>query len=67
MRGRPVGELIMKLNPVIRGIGNYWSSEVSKKAFGNLDYYTWIKIRKHLKRLHNHKPFKWIYKRYFKA
>lgn len=66
MKGRPVGELIMKLNPVIRGIGNYWSSEVSKKVFCNLDHYTWIKIRKHLKRLHNHKPFKWIYKRYFK-
>ena len=66
MKGRPVGELIMKLNPIIRGIGNYWSSEVSKKVFGNLDHYTWIKTRKYLKNLHNHKPFKWIYKRYFK-
>ncbi|MEW8974440.1 MAG: reverse transcriptase domain-containing protein [Tissierellaceae bacterium] len=66
MKGRPVGELMMKLNPIIRGIGNYWSSEVSKKVFGNLDHYTWIKTRKYLKNLHNHKPFKWIYKRYFK-
>lgn len=66
MKGRPVGELIMKLNPVIRGIGNYWSSEVSKKVFGNVDHYTWIETRKYLKNLHNHKPFKWIYKRYFK-
>lgn len=66
MRGRPAGDLIMKLNPIIRGIGNYWSSEVSKKIFSNLDMYIWIKIRKYLKNLHDNKPFKWIYKRYFK-
>jgi RNA-directed DNA polymerase len=66
LRGKPVRDLVMKLNPIIRGIGNYWSSEVSKKIFSNLDHYIWIKTIKHLKRLHNNKPFKWIYKRYFK-
>jgi len=66
MTGKPARDLIMKLNPIIRGIGNYWSSEVSKKIFSNLDHYIWIKIIKHLKRLHDNKPFKWIYKRYFK-
>lgn len=66
MKGRPVRDLIMKLNPIIRGIGNYWSGEVSKKIFSKLDHYTWIKTRKYLKNLHNNKPFKWIYNRYFK-
>ena len=66
LTGIPVRELIMKLNPIIRGIGNYWSAEVSKKIFGNLDMYVWLKVRIHLKRLHNNKPFKWIYKKYFK-
>ena len=66
LQGRPVGDLIMKLNPIIRGIGNYWSTEVSKKTFNSLDMYIWIKVRKYLKRLHNNKSFKWIYKRYFK-
>lgn len=66
MRGRPVGDLIMKLNPIIRGIGNYWSSQVSKKIFSDIDMYIWIKTRKYFKNLHNHKHFKWIYKRYFK-
>lgn len=51
MKGRPVGDLIMKLNPIIRGIGNYWSSEVSKKTFNSIDNYVWIKVRKHLKML----------------
>ena len=67
LRGKPVGDLIMKLNPIIRGIGNYWSREVAKKIYGNLDMYIWIKIRKHLKILHPNKPFKWIHKKYFKA
>jgi len=67
LRGRPVIDLITKLNPIIRGIGNYWSSEVAKKIYGNLDRYVWIKTRKHLKALHPKKSFKWIYKKYFKA
>jgi len=67
LRGKHVGDLIMKLNPIIRGIGNYWSSQVSKKIFGKLDRYIWIKTRKHLKTLHHNKPFKWIYSKYFKA
>lgn len=66
LQGRPVGDLIMKLNPIIRGIGNYWSSEVSKKIFSSIDMYIWLKVRIHLKRLHNNKSFKWIHKRYFK-
>jgi len=67
LRGKPVGDLIRKLNPLIRGIGNYWSSQVAKKIYGKLDSYIWIKTRKHLKILHSNKPFKWIYKKYFKA
>jgi RNA-directed DNA polymerase len=67
LRGKPVGDLIMKLNPIIRGTGNYWSSQVSKKIFGKFDRYIWIKTRKHLKTLHHNKPFKWIYSKYFKA
>jgi len=67
LRGNPVGNLIKKLNPIIRGIGNYWSSQVAKKIYGKLNSYIWIKIRKHLKSLHPNKPFKWIFKRYFKT
>ena len=37
LRGRPVVDLIKKLNPIIRGIGNYWSSQVAKKIFGKID------------------------------
>lgn len=64
-RGCKIGILINKLNPVIRGIGNYWSSSVSKDTYKIIDYYIWIKIRKYLKFLHPKKPWKWIIKKYF--
>jgi len=67
LRGRPVSDLIIKLNPIIRGIGNYWSSQVAKKIYSAMDSYVWIKVRKHLKTLHSNKSFKWIYKKYFKS
>ncbi|MCB2361703.1 group II intron maturase-specific domain-containing protein [Clostridium estertheticum] len=44
LRGKPVGDLIKKLNPIIRGIGNYWSSQVAKKIFEKLDSYIWINL-----------------------
>jgi len=31
-RGRPVGQLIYELNPIIRGIGYYWRPVVSKNT-----------------------------------
>ncbi|MFT8352578.1 group II intron reverse transcriptase/maturase [Clostridium saccharoperbutylacetonicum] len=64
-RGSQVGVIITKLNPIIRGIGNYWSSSVSKEAFKTIDYYIWIKIRRHLKVVHPKKPWKWIINKYF--
>ncbi|EKQ57704.1 MULTISPECIES: group II intron reverse transcriptase/maturase [unclassified Clostridium] len=64
-KGNPVGVIITKLNPIIRGIGNYWSSFVSKEAFKKIDYYIWIKVRKYLKFMHPKKPWKWIIKKYF--
>jgi RNA-directed DNA polymerase len=64
--GKPVGDLIKKINPIIRGIGNYWSSQVAKKIFEKLHSYIWIKTRRHLKGLHRNKLFKWIYRKYFK-
>ena len=66
LRGNPVRNLITTLNPIIRGIGNYWSSQVSKKIYNKMDMYVWTKVRKHLKTLHPRKSFKWIHKKYFK-
>lgn len=66
LKGRPVRELIYKLNPIIRGTGYYWSSVVSKKIYNEMDHYIWIKIMKHLRNLHPKKSWKWKIARYFK-
>lgn len=64
-KSRPVSELIAELNPVIRGIGNYWRKVVSGKLFRSIDNYVWTKTRKYLNRLHPEKNKKWKTKRYF--
>ena len=67
LRGKPVGDIITKLNPIIRGIGNYWSSQIAKRIFGAIDRYIWIKVRKHLNTLHTKKSSKWKTDKYFKV
>ncbi|MDZ8259032.1 group II intron reverse transcriptase/maturase [Nostoc sp. ChiQUE01b] len=41
----PQQELINKLNPVIRGWANFYSSGVSRKAFSKADFLTYQKLR----------------------
>lgn len=65
-RGRPVGEIITELNPIIRGTGYYWNKVVSKEIFDNVDHYVWIKAMKYLKQLHPKKSLEWKKERYFK-
>jgi RNA-directed DNA polymerase len=65
-KGTNVKTLIFKLNPVIRGYANYWSTVVSKKTFSYMDNYIWSKTKKFLKQLHPKKSWTWIKKRYFK-
>jgi RNA-directed DNA polymerase len=66
MRGCNVEALIWKLNPILRGLGNYWRHQVAKEVFSDIDHYVFGKVVKHLKRLHPNKSWKWIKKRYFK-
>jgi RNA-directed DNA polymerase len=67
LRGCPVGPLIIEINPIIRGIGNYWSSVVAKKTFCKIDNYVFLKMRKHIRQLHPNKSRKWKTAKYFKA
>lgn len=41
--------LIVKLNPIIRGWGNYYCNVVSKKTFASLDWYIWHTVLRWLK------------------
>jgi RNA-directed DNA polymerase len=41
----PQEVLIGKLNPIIRGWGNYYSTVISKKAFSSCDHIIWSQLR----------------------
>jgi RNA-directed DNA polymerase len=41
----PQASLISKLNPIIRGWSNYYSTVVSKETFNKVDMLTWQKLR----------------------
>ncbi|OCQ95941.1 group II intron reverse transcriptase/maturase, partial [Oscillatoriales cyanobacterium USR001] len=41
----PQAALISKLNPIIRGWSNYYSTVVSKETFAKVDHLTWEKLR----------------------
>ena len=57
--------LIMKLNPVIRGWCNYYSTVLSKKAFKRMDTIVYWKLWKWGVRRHTNKRKKWLKSKYF--
>jgi RNA-directed DNA polymerase len=67
LRGSSPGEVIMVMNPIIKGQANYYRPGASKKAFQKLDDHLWRCLYKWARRRHPRKPWKWIHARYFGA
>ena len=65
VKGSNVEMLIDRLNPIIKGIADFWKPFVSSDAFSNIDYYIWKKTWRFLKRLHSNKSSGWIVNKYF--
>ena len=61
------GELIKKLNPIIRGWSNNYRHVVSKKTFKNVDSAIFKAIWRWCCRRHPNKGKRWIKKKYFKT
>ena len=61
----PVEALIGKLNPIIRGWANYFSTKVSKKVFNKLDMLLWKRLWRWASRRHPNKSNTWVKKKYF--
>ena len=66
-RGLNQATLIMKLNPIIRGWCNYFSTVVSQKVFERLWHLVVWKLLKWGRHRHRNKGRKWIRQKYFKT
>jgi RNA-directed DNA polymerase len=61
------GQLIVRLNPLIRGWTNYHRHIVSKQAFSKIDYAIFKALWRWAKRRHPNKSHKWIKGKYFRS
>ncbi|WP_293132262.1 group II intron reverse transcriptase/maturase [Okeania sp. SIO3I5] len=61
----PTKAIIAKLNPIIKGWANYFSTVVSKKAFSKMDNHFWKRLWRWASRRHPNKSAKWVKKKYF--
>jgi len=57
--------LIDRLNPVLRGWGNYYRYACSKDVFNKLNHLIVMQIRRWSHRRHSHQPRRWIVNKYF--
>jgi RNA-directed DNA polymerase len=60
-----VDALIDKLNPIIRGVANYFRIGVSSETFHSLEQWMFQRERRYAKRMHPNKPERWRIKRYW--
>ena len=58
-------ELIDRLNPVLRGWGNYHRHVICGESFAKIDNYVWKRLYRWAKRRHPQKTGCWIYRKYF--
>jgi RNA-directed DNA polymerase len=64
-KSAPQEALIKRLNPIIRGWTNYYSSVVSKEIFSLLDHLIFQKLQTWAKRRHPDKSKSWISSKYW--
>lgn len=64
-KSAPQEALISRLNPVIRGWVNYYSTVVSKETFSHLDHLVYTKLARWAKRRHPQKSGAWVSNRYW--
>ena len=65
MRGAPAWQLVVKLNPVIRGWANYHRHVVSSKVFSSVDSAIFHALWRWAKRRHPKKGARWVRRKYF--
>ena len=66
-KAAPQEALISRLNPIIRGWANYYSTVVSKKIFSGMDKLTYQQLRAWAKRRHPNKNHSWVANKYWQT
>ena len=61
----PAGNLVLRLNPVIRGWANYHQHVVSRKTFHSVDHAIFQALWRWAKRRHGRKSRSWVKEKYF--
>lgn len=61
----PIGAIVKKLNPIIRGWCNYHRIACAKETFGYLDHWMFQRYRRWTKRKHPYKSTHWRFQKYF--
>jgi RNA-directed DNA polymerase len=67
LRGADPADVVMVLNPIIRGQANYYRPGASTRAFQGLDAYLWRQLYTWARRRHSKKGRWWVTARYFGA
>ena len=65
--GYNVETIIRRLNPIIRGQANYYSTSVASQIFSSLDHYQYNKQFHWAKRTHSKKPKRWLTNKYWRC
>ncbi|WP_346341728.1 group II intron reverse transcriptase/maturase [[Phormidium] sp. ETS-05] len=61
----PQAALISRLNPIIKGWSNYYSSQVSKELYSKLDHLVYGLLRRWARKRHPNKSGKWVADKYW--
>ena len=66
LNGQNAEAVCNKLNPILRGWGNYYRKVVSQETFENIDQHNFLRAIRWCKRMNSQKSFNWIYSQFFR-
>lgn len=61
----PLGKLLAAINPILRGVANYFQHAAVKQTLHYLAYYTWWRVMRWLRAKHAKANWKWFKDRYW--
>jgi RNA-directed DNA polymerase len=60
----PLHVLIRKLNPILRGWASHFRYAAASQTFSYLGYYVWWRVVRWLRKKHQGRTWKWLWRRY---